>query len=61
MEEPPLTDAELEEIRELLEANRRAKWLMDKIKAVALWSAAVIGGFTLLGDVIIKVIKGMLK
>lgn len=61
MDEPPLTESELKELRDLLEADRRAKWLMSKIKAIALWAAAVIGGLTLTGETIIKVLKGLLK
>lgn len=61
MSQPPLTDKELEEVRDLLEADRRAKWLMERLKGIALWTAAVVGGCTLLWDTLARIIKGMIK
>lgn len=38
-----LSTDELRELRELLEADRRAKWLWAGIRNVAVWGASVIG------------------
>lgn len=59
--QPPLTDEELKDIRNLLEADRRVKWAMAKVKAAVLWLAAVVGAFIFLSDAFVKFIKALVK
>mgnify|MGYP005995368963 CR=1 FL=1 len=55
--EPPLTEQELSEIREIILADRRAKWLGATIRTWAIWIAAVVGGATVFWDAAERVLK----
>lgn len=57
--QPPLTDAELVELRELLESDRRAKWLWSTLRTWSLWLGGVIGAITLTWDSLARVVKSM--
>lgn len=57
--EPPLTDAELKEVRELLESDRRAKWLWSTLRTWSLWLGGVFGAITLTWDSLARVVKSM--
>ena len=46
-DQPPLSDDELQEIRRLIEHDKRAKWLWASVRNVAVWVVAVIGGISL--------------
>ena len=59
--EPPLTDQELSEIREIILADRRAKWLGATIRTWAIWIAAVIGGATVFWDAAERVLKAIMS
>lgn len=48
--EEPLTDDELIHVRQIMEADTRARWLWASIRTVAVWVAAVIAGTSLLLD-----------
>lgn len=61
MDKPPLTSKEIEALRNLLEADRRAKWLMSKVKSLAVWLSAVFGCFILVGDTIVKAVAILVK
>ena len=45
--ERALTDEELRELRGILEADRRMKWLMASARIGAIWIAAIVGTVSL--------------
>lgn len=55
--EPPLTDAELREIRELLEADRRVKWFWATTRRIAVWVAAAFGAVAVTWDALVRAVK----
>ena len=52
--ERPLTDAELRDLREVLEADRRMKWVWASARIGAIWIAAVAGTVSLLWDSLVR-------
>ena len=58
--ERPLSDKELIEIREVLEGNRRAKWLGAWIRTIAIWVTAVLAAATILIDSMASGIKSLI-
>jgi len=52
--ERPFTDAELRELRGVLEADRRMKWLMASARVGAIWIAAIAGTASLLWDSVVR-------
>ena len=54
-----LTEAEVSELREMLEEERRAKWLWSSIRVWAVWVAAVVGGTTIFWDSATRVLKAI--
>ena len=52
--ERPLTDEELREVRRIIEADRRMKWLMATARITAIWIAAVAGTVSLLWDNLVR-------
>lgn len=59
--ERPLTDEEIREVRAIIEADRRAKWLWATIRTGAIWVAAVLGAFVLAWDSFVKVVKSIVS
>ena len=55
--EPPLTDAELREMREMLEADRRVKWFWAVSRRIAVWVAAAFGALIVTWDGLVRVIR----
>lgn len=49
-----LTDAEIKEVRELLEANRRMKWLWSSSRKVLIWIAAITGTISVGWETLVK-------
>jgi hypothetical protein len=45
--EKPLTDSEMGELRNLLEQDRRARWLWSAARTWALWVTAVVTSLTI--------------
>ena len=56
LDEAPLTAAELKELRELMEADRRVKWLWAVIRRTVIWVGAVGGSIAVGWDVLVKVV-----
>ena len=52
--ERPLTDEELRELRGILEADRRMKWLMASARIGAIWLAAIFGTVSLIWDSVVR-------
>jgi len=52
--ERPLSDSEIRELRVLMEADRRLKWLWKSIRVTAIWVAAVAGTVSIGWDMLIK-------
>ena len=52
--ERPFTDEELRELRGILEADRRMKWLMASARIGAIWLAAVVGTVSLLWESVVR-------
>jgi hypothetical protein len=46
----PLTEDELKAFREMLEADRRAKWFWALSRSIAIWIVAVTTGFVAFYD-----------
>jgi|TARA_R110000772_G_scaffold257877_1_gene374865 hypothetical protein len=53
----PLTDAELAEVRRIIETDKRRVWLMSNIRSSASWIVVVVGSVVLFWDSFVKVIK----
>jgi len=56
----PLDATELQELRRIIETERRTRWLWATIRTFALWITAVIAAFYALGEVIVRALKGLL-
>ena len=54
---PIMTEDEMRAIREIIEGDRRARWLWETARTWALWVTAVIAGFT----VGVDALKALLK
>ena len=57
--ERPLTDEELRDLRGVLEADRRMKWLMASARIGAIWIASIIGTVSLLWDSVVRFVLHM--
>lgn len=56
LDEAPLTAEELKDLRELMEADRRVKWLWAVIRRTVIWVGAVGGSIAVGWDVLVKVV-----
>jgi hypothetical protein len=52
-----LTDAELAEVRRIIETDKRRMWLMSGVRSVASWVVVVIGAAVVFWDVIARTIR----
>jgi hypothetical protein len=57
LQKPPLTDEEVEKLRELLEHEKRVRWFWSTARTWAVGLAAIIGGVTIGWDTIVKIIR----
>ena len=55
--EPPLTDEEIRETREMIVADKRMKWLFAAIRRIAVWVAAGVGALVVTWDALAKAIR----
>jgi len=55
--EGPLTEAELHELRRILEADRRAKWLWATVRRTLAYGAALASGAVAFRDDILELVK----
>ena len=55
--EPPLTDAEIREVREVLEADRRVKWFWATARRIAVWIGAVSAAILVTWEGLVKAIR----
>ncbi len=60
MTQSPLTDEELQMLREVLESQRRYKWLAVIIRNSMAWIAVVVGGGILIWGAFKGAVKGAL-
>ena len=56
LDEAPLTAEELKDLRELMEADRRVKWLWAVIRRTVIWVGAVGGSIAVGWDVLVKIV-----
>ena len=56
LDEAPLTAEELKDLRELMEADRRVKWLWAVIRRTVIWVGAVGGSIAVGWDVLVKMV-----
>lgn len=54
---PPLTEAEVQYIRSIIEQDKRVDWFWRTIRVWATWLAAVITGFMLSWDTLVKFVQ----
>lgn len=54
--EPQLSQSELQEIRVIIEKDKRWKWLATTLRNVSAWIVAVIAGLTLSYDWLVKAV-----
>tara|TARA_R110000824_G_scaffold93709_2_gene226591 strand:+ start:26738 stop:26929 length:192 start_codon:yes stop_codon:yes gene_type:complete len=52
-----LTDAELAEVRRIIETDKRRMWLMSGVRSVASWVVVVIGAAVVFWDAIARTIR----
>jgi hypothetical protein len=57
--ERPLSDEELRDLRHIIEADRRMKWLMASARIGAIWIAAIAGTVSILWDNIVRFVLHM--
>jgi hypothetical protein len=57
--ELPLSDKELRDLRHIIEADRRMKWLMASARIGAIWIAAIAGTVSILWDNIVRFVLHM--
>jgi len=55
--EPPLTDEEIRETRDMLLADRRMKWLFAAVRRIAVWVAAGVGALVVTWDALVKTLR----
>ena len=55
--EPPLTDEEIRETREMLVADKRMKWLFAAVRRITVWVAAGVGALVVTWDALAKAIR----
>lgn len=55
-----LSEADMTAIRELLEADRRTRWLWSTARAWAVWIAAVVAGYTVGLDALKAILKRLI-
>jgi hypothetical protein len=60
-QKPALTDEQIEELLELLEHDKRVRWLWSTARTLAVWIAAVFGGVTVGWDTLAKIVKTLGK
>lgn len=53
------TEQELKELRELLETERRVKWLRSTIRNILVWMVGVVGGLTFLWQSLKDAVSGL--
>ena len=53
----PLTDAEIAEVRRIIETDKRRVWLMSGVRSIASWVVVVIGALVVFWDAIARAIK----
>ncbi len=58
---PPLSDEEIEKLRELLIREARVTWLWSTARTWAVWIAAVVGGVTIGWDTLTKIVRSLGK
>jgi len=54
----PLSDDELDHLRDLMVADKRRQWAVSVVRNVAIWLAAVSGGYFALKAMLTEVFKG---
>lgn len=52
-----LSEKEVYELRDLLERDKRARWLWASLRTWAIWIAAVLGGITLGWEALGKLLR----
>lgn len=52
--ERPLSDTELRELREILEADRRMKWFWASARRITIWAAAIAGSISVGWEALVK-------
>lgn len=57
LSEPPLTDEEIRETRDMLLADRRMKWLFAAVRRLAVWVAAGVGALIVTWDALVKTLR----
>ena len=57
-EHKPLTDDELKLVREIIEKDKRWRWLATGMRNVAAWIVAILAALTIGWDWFVKIIKG---
>ncbi|MGO1500824.1 MAG: hypothetical protein ACTHWH_06025 [Marinobacter sp.] len=54
--ERPLSDEEIRDLRKIIEADRRMKWLLATTRITAIWVAAAAGTVSLLWDNLVRLV-----
>lgn len=59
--EPPLTDSERREVRQMLEQNRRASWAWSTLRVWSTWIVALVAALTVGWDFIRRLAKAAIE
>ncbi len=56
-----LTEGEIQELRKIIEEERRMKWLWASARNLAVWIVAIITGITVGYQALVDVVRGLSK
>lgn len=56
---PQLSDSEIEEVRKIIEQQKRVKWLWGTLRTYAMWITAVVAGYSVGWDMLKKVLASL--
>lgn len=56
-----LTEGEIQELRKIIESERRMRWLWASARNLAVWIVAIITGITVGYQALVDVVRGLSK
>lgn len=60
-QEKSLSNEEIRHIREIIEKDKRWKWLATTMRNTAAWTAAIVGAIIIGGEFIAKILKALVR
>jgi hypothetical protein len=60
-DEPYFTNKEIKHLREIMDKDTKWKWLTTTLRNFMAYVAVVLGGLILMGESLVKTVKGIVK